>query len=137
MSSRASLVRAVPDMAVIRVTTGSTQRCEGVEEAGGGFGPSGRRRVLGRRVSRAGVHAGLNRGPTYLAHPSGDATVGRWPLLHTWSRPMPRIEDRLLKSIIYLYKSKEAAESGEPGGSGFLIGEVAATRLPLSFNNRV
>ena len=36
---------------------------------------------------------------------------------------MPRIEDRLLRSVIYLYKSKEAAESGEPGGSGFLVGE--------------
>lgn len=36
---------------------------------------------------------------------------------------MPRIEDRLLKSVIYLYKSKGAADSGEPGGSGFLVGE--------------
>src|ERR1700730_6997858 len=39
---------------------------------------------------------------------------------------MPRIEDRLLKSVVYLYKSKEAAESGEPGGSGFLVGEPCA-----------
>ena len=39
---------------------------------------------------------------------------------------MPRIEDRLLKSVIYLYKSKEAADSGEPGGSGFLVGEPSA-----------
>jgi hypothetical protein len=39
---------------------------------------------------------------------------------------MPRIEDRLLKSVIYLYKSKEDAESGEPGGSGFLVGEPCA-----------
>lgn len=39
---------------------------------------------------------------------------------------MPRIEDRLLKSIIYLYSTKEAAESGSPGGSGFLVGEPCA-----------
>lgn len=39
---------------------------------------------------------------------------------------MPRVEDRLLKSIIYLYESKEAAERGEPGGSGFLVGEPSA-----------
>ena len=39
---------------------------------------------------------------------------------------MPRIEDRLLKSVIYLYASKDAAESGEPGASGFLVGEPCA-----------
>jgi hypothetical protein len=39
---------------------------------------------------------------------------------------MPRIEDRLLKAVIYLYGSKDAAESGEPGGSGFLVGEPCA-----------
>ncbi len=39
---------------------------------------------------------------------------------------MPRIEDRLLKAVIYLYGSEEAAESGEPGGSGFLVGEPCA-----------
>jgi hypothetical protein len=39
---------------------------------------------------------------------------------------VPRIEDRLLKAVIYLYESKEAAESGEPGGSGFLVGEPCA-----------
>ena len=36
---------------------------------------------------------------------------------------MPRIEDRLLKSVVYLYKSEDAADSGAPGGSGFLVGE--------------
>jgi len=39
---------------------------------------------------------------------------------------MPRIEDRLLKSVIYLYKSKEDAEGRAPGGSGFLVGEPCA-----------
>src|ERR1700724_804986 len=39
---------------------------------------------------------------------------------------VPRIEDRLLKSLGYLYKSKEDAESGAPGGSGFLGGEPCA-----------
>ena len=39
---------------------------------------------------------------------------------------MPRIEDRLLKAIVYLYESEEAADSGEPGGSGFLVGEPCA-----------
>jgi len=39
---------------------------------------------------------------------------------------MPRIEDRLLKSVIYLYKSKDDAESGAPGGSGCLVGEPCA-----------
>jgi hypothetical protein len=46
-----------------------------------------------------------------------------WPLLQEWSRPVPRIEDRLLKAVIYLYESEHAARSGEPGGSGFLVGE--------------
>jgi hypothetical protein len=41
---------------------------------------------------------------------------------------MPRIEDRLLKSVIYLYESADAAEQGKPGGSGFLIGEP--TEIP-------
>ena len=36
---------------------------------------------------------------------------------------MPRIEDRLLKAVIYLYESEDAANSGAPGGSGFLVGE--------------
>jgi hypothetical protein len=36
---------------------------------------------------------------------------------------MPRIEDRLIKAVIYLYESADAAERGEPGGSGFLVGE--------------
>jgi hypothetical protein len=36
---------------------------------------------------------------------------------------MPRIEDRLLKAVIYLYENADAAERGEPGGSGFLVGE--------------
>jgi hypothetical protein len=40
---------------------------------------------------------------------------------------MPRIEDRLLKAVIYLYKSEDAAEGGTPGGSGFLVGEPCAT----------
>jgi hypothetical protein len=39
---------------------------------------------------------------------------------------MPRIEDRLLKAVIYLYKSEDAAEVGTPGGSGFLVGESCA-----------
>jgi hypothetical protein len=39
---------------------------------------------------------------------------------------MPRIEDRLLKSVIYLYKSNEHSETGAPGGSGFLVGEPCA-----------
>jgi hypothetical protein len=50
----------------------------------------------------------------------------KWLFHHSWTRPMPRIEDRLLKSVIYLYKSKEDAESGAPGGSGFLVGEPCA-----------
>jgi hypothetical protein len=39
---------------------------------------------------------------------------------------MPRIEDRLLKAVIYLHGSEDAAENGEPGGSGFLVGEPCA-----------
>ncbi len=36
---------------------------------------------------------------------------------------MPRIEDQLLDSVIYLYPSKQAAEDGErAGGTGFLVG---------------
>jgi hypothetical protein len=41
---------------------------------------------------------------------------------------MPRIEDRLLKAVTYHYDSAEAAERGEPGGSGFLVGEP--TEIP-------
>jgi hypothetical protein len=39
---------------------------------------------------------------------------------------VPRIEDRLLKAVIYLYESEDAANSGAPGGSGFLVGEPCA-----------
>jgi hypothetical protein len=39
---------------------------------------------------------------------------------------MPRIEDRLLKAVVYLYESESAADSGEPGGSGFVVGEPCA-----------
>lgn len=39
---------------------------------------------------------------------------------------MPLVEDRLLKAVIYLYESEDAAERGEPGGSGFLVGEPCA-----------
>jgi hypothetical protein len=59
---------------------------------------------------------------TYLTHLEV-AKVEEWPLLQEWSHPVPRIEDRLLKAIVYLYESEEAADSGEPGGSGFLVGE--------------
>jgi len=46
--------------------------------------------------------------------------------LQEWSRPVPRIEDRLLKAVVYLYESENAANSGEPGGSGCLVGEPCA-----------
>jgi hypothetical protein len=49
-----------------------------------------------------------------------------WLLLQEWSRPLPRIEDRLLNSVVYLYANKDDAESGEPGASGFLVGEPCA-----------
>jgi hypothetical protein len=49
-----------------------------------------------------------------------------WSLLQEWSRPVPRVEDRLLKTVIYLYKDEAAANSGEPGGSGCLVGEPCA-----------
>jgi hypothetical protein len=39
---------------------------------------------------------------------------------------VPRVEDRLLKAVIYLYESEAAANSGEPGGSGCLVGEPCA-----------
>jgi hypothetical protein len=39
---------------------------------------------------------------------------------------MPRVEDRLLKAVIYLYESEDAANSGAPGGSGCLVGESCA-----------
>lgn len=45
-----------------------------------------------------------------------------WPILYDWHRTMPKIEDRLLKSVIYLYKDASAAVCGDPGGSGFLVG---------------
>jgi hypothetical protein len=39
---------------------------------------------------------------------------------------VPRVEDRLLKAVIYLYESEDAANSGAPGGSGCLVGEPCA-----------
>lgn len=39
---------------------------------------------------------------------------------------MPRIEERLLKTVVYLYANQNDAESGEPGASGFLVGEQCA-----------
>ena len=39
---------------------------------------------------------------------------------------MPRIENRLLKAVIYLYTDEEAAEQGKPGGSGFVVGEPSS-----------
>ncbi len=35
---------------------------------------------------------------------------------------MPRLEDRLLKSVVYLFRTPAGAEDGAPGGSGFLVG---------------
>src|SRR6266404_2066357 len=40
----------------------------------------------------------------------------------TWVYPMPRIEDQLLNSIVYLYPRHDAADTGtEEGGSGFVL----------------
>ena len=49
------------------------------------------------------------------------------PLTFLRQDPMSRIHDQALNSAIYLYKSKEAAESGlGGGGSGFLAGVPSA-----------
>lgn len=40
-----------------------------------------------------------------------------------WNLPMPRIEDKILDCVIYLYPSEVDARNGErAGGSGFLVG---------------
>ncbi len=47
---------------------------------------------------------------------------------------MPRIEDWLLDSVIYLYPSEAAAVAGErTGGSGFLVGVPSSTRDGVEF----
>lgn len=40
-----------------------------------------------------------------------------------WERPLPRISDQFLNSVVYLYPSEAEAEDGKPmGGTGFLVG---------------
>lgn len=57
--------------------------------------------------------------------------TGRWVTRYSrsgipfqgWEKPVPRIPDRLLNCVVYLYPSEAAAEEGERvGGSGFIIG---------------
>jgi hypothetical protein len=55
---------------------------------------------------------------------------GFCPPLRVWEPPMPRIQDRVLDAVVYLYDSKDEALAGEAaGGSGFLVG-VKTTILP-------
>jgi len=51
---------------------------------------------------------------------------------------MPRIEDRLLKAVVYLYASEEAAESGEPGAAGSWSGSLvrSRSRVPVRGDER-
>src|SRR5260370_23383205 len=49
----------------------------------------------------------------------------RWEPDHS-ERAMPRINDRLLNCVFYLYRSRDAAERGEKrGGTGFIVGVLA------------
>lgn len=46
----------------------------------------------------------------------------RGQLFYVWKKPMPRINDALLDSVVYLYPSVEDANAGKAaGGTGFLI----------------
>src|SRR5216684_7169803 len=63
--------------------------------------------------------------------PGGYLSGGRWKRHYndgqcvgsTWERPVPRIPDSILDSVIYLYESSEDAVEGvRTGGSGFLLG---------------
>jgi hypothetical protein len=45
--------------------------------------------------------------------------------------PLARIQDDMLNSVLYLYKSEAAAKAGDPsGGSGFLVGIDSAEHYP-------
>jgi hypothetical protein len=66
--------------------------------------------------------------------------------IQIWVRDMPRLDDRYLKCVVYLYPSEDAAKDGEKlGGSGFLIGapvankqrQVVTTLLCLMTNRHV
>lgn len=51
----------------------------------------------------------------------------RWLTPTYWKRCVPRVDDRLLKAVVYLFKNEHEASQGQtPGGSGFIVGE----RLP-------
>jgi len=42
---------------------------------------------------------------------------------YVWKKPVPRISDKILDCVVYLYPSVEHAQMGEKwGGSGFLVG---------------
>jgi hypothetical protein len=48
----------------------------------------------------------------------------------TWEAAMPRIHESTIRSVVYLYATKEDAERGDrAGGTGFLVG-VPAENLP-------
>jgi hypothetical protein len=41
---------------------------------------------------------------------------------YVWKKPMPRIDDQILDSVVYIYSSEyDAKEAASPGGSGFLV----------------
>jgi hypothetical protein len=67
-------------------------------DAGAGGGHGEHCSALGEEKANAKVYTGME-----------------WSLLQEWSRPVPRVEDRLLKAVIYLYKDEAAANSGAPG----------------------
>jgi len=47
--------------------------------------------------------------------------------LQMWVRDMPRLDERYLNCVVYLYPCEDAAEKGERiGGTGFLIGSPVA-----------
>jgi hypothetical protein len=78
--------------------------------------------MMGEPVLYPIWHESLSKEP---AHPGGYElrySVRGQPF-YVWKKPVPRIPDDTLDSVIYLYPSVADAESGEKvGGTGFLVG---------------
>jgi hypothetical protein len=62
--------------------------------------------------------------PTMHGHPGGYELrySARGHPFYVWSKPVPRIMDWVLDSVVYLYPSKDDADAGVgEGGTGFLV----------------
>ncbi len=55
-----------------------------------------------------------------------------------WKKPVPRISDDILDSVVYLYPSVTDAEAGEKaGGTGFLVGVPSGVHEGVTYQYAV